>query len=252
MNEISDKAERGDVMFRRFNTAGVCYPEEHYMVNMEKRLQEIETLVDRGEYFTINRARQYGKTTILHLLTERLSARYCVFSISFEGMSDDVYKTEAIFGKRVCGLLYNALAYHETEGISEYSRAAWKRMSSADAVDTSLFTISNQISEMCKEADKPVILMIDEVDQASSQSIFLSFLGMLRDKYLKRRKQPAFQSVILAGVYDIKNLKLKMCPESMHQYNSPWNISQKRLRIFMPMPEIRFWKKMDAVFFSFT
>lgn len=28
----------------------------------------------------------------------------------------------------------------------------------------------------------------------------------------------------LAGVYDIKNLKLKLRPESEHQYNSPWNI----------------------------
>lgn len=70
-----------------------------------------------------------------------------------------------------------------------------------------------------------LILIIDEVDQASGQRIFLSFLGMLRDKYLKRRKQPAFQSVILAGVYDIKNLKLKMRPDSVHQYNSPWNIA---------------------------
>lgn len=195
------------------------------MVNMEKRIQEIEALVDRGAYFTINRARQYGKTTILHLLTQRLSVRYSVFSISFEGMSDDVYETESKFGKRVCGLLYNVLAYHETEGISEASKSAWKRMSSADAVDTNLFTISNQITEMCREADKPVILIIDEVDQASDQRIFLSFLGMLRDKYLKRRKQPGFQSVILAGVYDIKNLKLKMRPGSVHQYNSPWNIA---------------------------
>lgn len=212
-------------MARCFNTAGICYPEEHYMVNMEKRLQEIEGLVDQGAYFTINRARQYGKTTVLNLLTERLSSRYAVLPVSFEGMSDDVYGTESAFGKRVCGLLYNALSYHEAEGISEHSKSEWKRMGNADAVDTDLFMISNQITEMCREADRPVILIIDEVDQASGQRIFLSFLGMLRDKYLKRRKQPAFQSVILAGVYDIKNLKLKMRPDSVHQYNSPWNIA---------------------------
>ena len=38
---------------------------------------------------------------------------------------------------------------------------------------------------------------------------------------------PTFHSVILAGVYDIKNLKLKMRPEETHQYNSPWNIAAK-------------------------
>lgn len=36
---------------------------------------------------------------------------------------------------------------------------------------------------------------------------------------------PTFHSVIFAGVYDIKNLKLKLRAESEHQYNSPWNIA---------------------------
>ena len=31
--------------------------------------------------------------------------------------------------------------------------------------------------------------------------------------------------MILAGVYDIKNLKLKLRPEAEHKYNSPWNIA---------------------------
>ena len=31
--------------------------------------------------------------------------------------------------------------------------------------------------------------------------------------------------MILAGVYDIKNLKLKLRPDSEHQYNSSWNIA---------------------------
>jgi hypothetical protein len=66
---------------------------------------------------------------------------------------------------------------------------------------------------------------VDEVDQASNQGIFLDFLGMLRDKYMKRRSRPTFCSVILAGVYDIKNLK--MGTESVPRYNSPWNIAAK-------------------------
>ncbi len=35
------------------------------MVNLSERLVEITKLVDAGKYFTINRARQYGKTTTL-------------------------------------------------------------------------------------------------------------------------------------------------------------------------------------------
>ena len=49
----------------------------------------------------------------------------------------------------------------------------------------------------------------------------------MRDKYLNRENEPTFQSVILAGVYDIKNLKLKIRSEANHQYNSPWNIAAR-------------------------
>lgn len=44
---------------------------------------------------------------------------------------------------------------------------------------------------------------------------------------MDRDKKAIFQSVILAGVYDIKNLKLKIRPEKEHRFNSPWNISAK-------------------------
>ncbi len=50
---------------------------------------------------------------------------------------------------------------------------------------------------------------------------------MLRRYYLNRTQRPIFYSVILAGVYDIKNLKQKIRPEEKHQYNSPWNIAAR-------------------------
>ena len=34
-----------------------------------------------------------------------------------------------------------------------------------------------------------------------------------------------FQSVILAGVTDIKNLKRRLQPNEEHKFNSPWNIA---------------------------
>ncbi len=212
-------------MKKYFNTAGICYPDEHYMVNMDSRLQEIAQLIERGEYITLHKARQYGKTTTLHLLTEQLAQKYAIFSISFEGISENTYTVEASFVKRICGLFYNALLYGETDGISKEAQDVCKKMSNTDLKDSDLFSLSNLITKICMEAEKPVVLFIDEVDQASNQEIFLSFLGMLRDKYLKRKRQPTFQSVILASVYDIKNLRLKMRPASEHLYNSPWNIA---------------------------
>jgi hypothetical protein len=45
--------------------------------------------------------------------------------------------------------------------------------------------------------------------------------------YLLRNSDniPAFKSVILAGVTDIKNLKRKIRPDTEHAINSPWNIA---------------------------
>ncbi|MDR2713663.1 MAG: AAA family ATPase, partial [Clostridiales bacterium] len=83
--------------------------------------------------------------------------------------------------------------------------------------------------------DNKVVLMVDEVDKTSNNQVFLHFLGMLRDKFLlrKNRKDFTFHSVILAGVYDIKTIKLKMINEGKYPraaeenkiYNSPWNIA---------------------------
>lgn len=115
--------------------------------------------------------------------------------------------------------------YGEVSGIPDTLKNECKKLSEAEVSGNDFLTLSNFISRLCIETDKPVILIIDEVDQASSQEQFLAFLGMLRAKYLKREKRPTFQTVILAGVYDIKNLKSKMRDQNQHQYNSPWNIA---------------------------
>ena len=83
------------------------------------------------------------------------------------------------------------------------------------------------LSEVCSKASKPVILLIDEVDQASNYPVFIDFLALLRGYYLNRENHAAFHSVVLAGVYDIRNLRLRLRPEEEHKYNSPWNIAAR-------------------------
>lgn len=67
--------------------------------------------------------------------------------------------------------------------------------------------------------------MIDEVDSASNNQVFLDFLAQLRGYYINRDRKPTFRSVILAGVYDIKNLKRKIATDGESKMNSPWNIA---------------------------
>ena len=82
-------------------------------------------------------------------------------------------------------------------------------------------------SEWCEETEKPIVLIIDEADTASNNQIFLDFLAQLRAAYLDRDRIPAFQSVILAGIYDIRNIRRRIRPEEEHKTNSPWNIAAK-------------------------
>ena len=96
-----------------------------------------------------------------------------------------------------------------------------------DSLQIELNQFSILLTRMCKAATRPLVLIIDEVDQASNHDSFVRILGLLRAKFLERKDIPTFQSVILAGVYDIKNLKLKIRPEAEHQYNSPWNIAAR-------------------------
>ena len=72
-------------MPKKFNIVGSCNPDEHYMVNIQNRLAHIKKLVDDGQYFTINRGRQYGKTTTLLALESYLNAEYVVISLDFQG-----------------------------------------------------------------------------------------------------------------------------------------------------------------------
>ena len=72
------------------------------------------------------------------------------------------------------------------------------------------------------------MLLIDEVDGATNNQVFLDFLAQLRSLYLKNRKNRnlrTFQSVILAGVTDVKHLKGKIRGEADARENSPWNIA---------------------------
>lgn len=192
-------------MTRRFNTTGVCIPKKHYMVDISNKINQIEKLVEDEFYFVINRPRQFGKTTTLNELYKRLSKKYAVIRMDFEIISEDFTSEE-----RFCETFINYMNKFVDLGTIKAS---------------TLTEVSNVIINLTK--DKEVVLIIDEVDRNSNNKLFLSFLGMLRSLYLSREQELAttFKSVILAGVYDIRNLKLRVRDESEIRYNSPWNIA---------------------------
>ena len=208
-------------MEKEFNVTGTCIPEMHYMVDISHKIDLVSKLIEKGRYFVINRPRQYGKTTTLYMLERTFSKveDYLILSISFEGIGDLVFQEENRFVKAFLNITARSiLLEHET--LADYIE---KQKDTVETMDD----LSYAITKIIKKINKKVILLIDEVDKSSNNQLFLSFLGMLRNKYLLRNtgKDVTFQSVVLAGVHDVKSLKLKIRQDEEHKYNSPWNIA---------------------------
>lgn len=207
-----------------FNTTGKCIPSMHYMVDISRQVEAAAKLVRSGNYFCINRGRQYGKTTTLSLLKKQLEGEgYTVFSLSFEGLGDDALRSyEALLYASLC-LMQSKVEWGNVKNLTPEIETILQEFDNQPDGEINSLRYSNLVAKMNLKAR--VVLLIDEVDAAGNHIEFVKFLGLLREMYLSRDERPTFQSVILAGVYDIKNLKLKMRPEEQHQYNSPWNIA---------------------------
>ena len=211
-------------IMKRFNTTGKMIAALHYMVPIDRQVNAAARLVEDNLYFCINRGRQYGKTTTLAFLKEHLEKQgYVVFSISFEGLPDSTYESlESLLYGSVARMAF-PLKWKTLPNLCETSAQLLNEAVSQNHDSIRVDDYSMLIASLCNN-DK-VVMFIDEVDQAGNYPAFIKFLGLLRNMYLSRDQIPTFQSVILAGVYDIKNLKLKLRPEDQHQYNSPWNIA---------------------------
>lgn len=211
---------------KKFNTTAVCKPEKHYMVDISDRVKKIKELVDAGKYFTINRARQYGKTTTLTALSDLLSNSYNVISISFEGIDKDVFENGATFSQAVARLILDLHEFNNVP-VPEMTIAALEKLNEAEIQKVKMDELIRVFKRWIKSSDMPVVLIIDEVDSPADEQVFLDFLAQLRDSYISRdaKGTPAFQSVILAGVTDVKHLKSKIRPDEDEKENSPWNIA---------------------------
>jgi AAA-like domain len=206
-------------MKKRFNVTGVCYPEQHYMADTSAKFARIMDMVEQGDYFTINRPRQYGKTTTLFRLVDALKKKgdYVVFRTSFEGVGDAVFESESTLAPMFFRRLAQYMQNHD-KTLSDHLQAASLHLDSLE-------TLSRAITDLVARCGKKVVVFIDEVDKSSNNQLFVSFLGMLRDKYLERSEAPTFHSVVLTGVHDVKSLKIKLRPDEEKKYNSPWNIA---------------------------
>jgi len=213
-------------MIREFNIAGICVPNMHYMVDISEKVEQIFKMVEGAKYFTINRGRQYGKTTTIGRLQKRIedAGNYTCISISFQYATDKMFADEEGFCQGFLNSVFDTMDFYNPEEAKKW----------VDKSVTDMKLLSKFITNLCRNSPQKIVLIIDESDEASNNELFVRFLKMLRDKYLFRNagRDFTFHSVILAGVYDIRNLKQKMVLSGKYtpstgesMMNSPWNIA---------------------------
>jgi hypothetical protein len=208
-------------MPRRFNTAGPCRPDLHYMIPAERRLPEAPGLVEQGGYFVVHAPRQTGKTTALRALARQLTAsgRYAALHFSCEvgeASGDDFVSAQrAVLQEMVLRAGMELPAELRPPPLS---------------LEAGELLLRTSLSAWAHACPRPLVLLFDEVDALRGQSL-LSVLRQLRAGFPDRPDYfPA--SVVLCGLRDIRDYKAASGGDPGRLGTaSPFNIKLESLRL---------------------
>lgn len=164
-----------------------------------------------------------GKTTTLRALADFLKDDYVVISLDFQNIESDEFANGSSFVHALTREVNKKIRY--LKGVPEGVKAGLTKLSDTAYSNARMAEMFEYFSDWCEQSNKPLILMIDETDTAANNQVFLDFLAQLRAAYLDSDITPTFRSVILAGLYDIRNIRRKIRPDGEHKLNSPWNIA---------------------------
>ena len=196
------------------------------MVDITEKARAGIRLINEGAYITLNRPHQYGKTTMLLVLEQMLHTTYYVISLSFEEAGKDNFVSERAFAGYLMRKIGKGL---HMAGCPKELIELWQDRSCYGEPWGKLpfHFLSEKISRVCAASDRPIVLMIDEVDESLDYDVPRRFLDILRNLYLARQagKGATFLSVILAGVTDVRNLRSIIRPDGEQRLYSPWNIA---------------------------
>ncbi|HOD54667.1 MAG TPA: AAA-like domain-containing protein [Candidatus Cloacimonadota bacterium] len=209
-----------------FNTAGPVNQPEHYKVDPLHRwdLEEMLMLIEQRKYFILHAPRQTGKTSSLLALQDYLNqegkylAIYTNFEVGQSSRNDQKSAIRAI----VTELLSNVKALLKADFDFFSALEFYNQIEAENGLNSIL-------SYICELVQKPVVLMIDEIDALVGDTL-ISVLRQLRTGYSKRPS--AFpSSIILCGVRDIKDYRIQTSGKDIITGGSAFNIKAKSLRL---------------------
>ncbi len=142
------------------------------MADISNKTAQAFKMIEQGEYFVINRPRQYGKTTIIYMLDRFLKTRgdYLPIKMSFEGIGSDSYKSESRFIEAFLLRLKRVFHISGQKNLVTF-------IESASHVDD-INKLDLWLTRLVEDIGRKAVLMIDEVDKSCNNQLFLDFLGM--------------------------------------------------------------------------
>ena len=212
---------------RFFNTAGPIIAEDHYCIDPLTRIdwEEIRRLIDDKRYFVLHAPRQTGKTSTLMAMMRVLNeeGRYACVNSNIETAQtarNDV--TRGIF--EVCSAVTTALLQSHPNREDMESWFFERRLSYP--ADSQLYQL---LRYWATTSDKPTVLFLDEVDALVGDTL-ISVLRQLRAGYNSRPGEFP-QSVILCGVRDVRDYRIRQGDGEVITGGSAFNIKTESLRM---------------------
>ena len=218
---------------RFFNTAGPVRAEDHYAIPPLKRgnVAEILQLIRDKQYFVLHAPRQTGKTSALIALRDLLNGGgkgapsgeggfRCV-NVNVE--VGQVARDDVAEGMRA---ILSGLAGSARLLGDDFPKRTWPGVFEQSGPNDAL---KDLLIEWCLANPKPLVLLVDEIDSLVGDTL-LSVLRQLRAGYEQRPKGFP-HSVVLCGVRDIRDYRIRSSRGEVVAGGSPFNVAAESLRL---------------------
>ena len=212
---------------RFFNTEGPVRPDDHYAIPPLDRVDvdELLDLIRAERYFVLHAPRQTGKTSTLIALRDLLNSgkagNFRCVHINVEVAQ--VARDDTARGIRAILSMTAARALLLGD---DFLRKSWNEILAASDPNDALRDV---LMHWCLADPVPLVLLVDEIDSLVGDTL-LSVLRQLRAGY-EQRPEGFPQSVVLCGVRDIRDYRIRSSAGEVIAGGSPFNVAAKSLRM---------------------
>ena len=212
---------------RFFSTAGPVRPDDHYAIPPLDRVDvdELLGLIRAKQYFVLHAPRQTGKTSALIALRDLLN-RGEAGSFRCVDVNVEVGQVARDDTARGIRSILGSLAENAQELGDDYPEEVWPGILAKVGPDSALNVL---LARWCRAAPTPLVLLVDEIDSLVGDTL-LSVLRQLRAGY-QRRPGGFPQSIVLCGVRDIRDYRIRSSTGEVIAGGSPFNVAAKSLRM---------------------